>query len=271
VAEEAEVAEHYSAQYGQFAVDVHASVRRAAFGQDVGQNSWVTVDELEQFSSWLDLRASSRLLDVACGSGGPALHLAGVTGCSVTGVELYEQAVSTAEAAAREAGLEERARFLQADARRELALDAATFDAILCIDAINHFPDRRAVFADWRRLLRPEGRLVYTDPLVTTGPLGSDEIAVRTSIGYGLFMPLGENERLLREIGLDVLGVHDTTESKARIAARRYEARARYSQRLREVEGASTFEGRQRFFKMAATLAREHRLSRLAFIAARTT
>jgi SAM-dependent methyltransferase len=271
MAEEAEVAEHYSEQYRQFAADVHASVRRAAFGQDIGQNSWVTIDELGQFSSWLELRESSRLLDVACGSGGPALHLARVTGCSVTGVELYEQAVSTADTAAREAGLEERARFLQADARRELPLDDATFDAILCIDAINHLPDRRAVLADWRRLLRPEGRLVFTDPLVVTGPLGSDEIAVRTSIGYGLFVPLGGNEQLLRDIGLGVLGVHDTTKSKAQIAYRRYEARAQHSERLRQVEGETTYEGRQRFFQMAATLAREHRLSRLAFIAAKAT
>jgi hypothetical protein len=40
---------------------------------------------------------------------------------------------------------------------------------------------------------------------------------------------------------------------------------------LRQVEGETTFEGRQRFFQMAATLAREHRLSRLAFIVAKAT
>ena len=268
---EAEVAEHYSAQYSQFASDVHASVRHAAFGEDIGQNSWLTVDELEQFSSWLELRGSSRLLDVACGSGGPALHLARTTGCSITGVELYEQAVSTAETAARAAGLDKRARFLQADARRKLPFDAATFDAILCVDAINHFPDRQAVLADWRRLLRPEGRLVFTDPLVVTGPLGSDEIALRTSIGYGLFMPLGENEQLLRDSALELVGVYDTTESKARIAERRYEARARHAEKLRQVEGEATFEGRQRFFQIAATLARERRLSRLAYAAATPT
>src|SRR5262249_3620928 len=104
-----------------------------------------------------------------------------------------------------------------------------------------------------------------------TGPLGSDEIAVRTSIGYGLFVSLGVNERLLRDNGLRVLDVHDTTESTARIAHRRYEARAQHSDRLRQVEGETTFDGRQRFFQMAATLAREHRLSRLAFIAAKAT
>jgi SAM-dependent methyltransferase len=265
------VAGHYSAQYGQFAAEVHADVRRLAFGEDIGQNSWLTVEELERFSSWLELRPSSRLLDVGCGSGGPALHLARLSECEVTGVELYGEAVTTANRKAVEVGLESRARFVEADASQPLPFADAAFDAIICIDAINHLPDRGGVLTDWARLLKPGGRLVFTDPLIVTGPLGSDEIATRTSIGYGLFMPLGENERLIIEAGLTVLAVEDTTESKARIAQRRYEARAEHEQALRPVEGDEPFEGRQRFFGIAARLAREHRLSRLFYAATKPT
>jgi SAM-dependent methyltransferase len=271
VSDKPEVADHYSAQYGQFAAEAHAQVRRLAFGEDIGQNSWLTVDELERLSSWLELQPSSRLLDVGCGSGGPALHLARLTGCEVTGVELYEEAVATANRMASEAGLEARARFVEADASRPLPFEGAAFDAILCVDAINHLPDRQAVLVDWARLLRPGGRLLFTDPLTVTGPLGSDEIAIRTSIGYGLFMPLGENERLLDKAGLSVRAVEDTTDSKAQVAQRRYEARTQHEQALRPVEGAETFEGRQRFFQVAAMLAREHRLSRLVFVAEKQT
>lgn len=271
VADEPEVAGHYSAQYGQFAAEVHANVRRAAFGEDIGQNSWLTADELERFSSCLELRPSSSLLDVACGSGGPALHLARLTGCKVTGIDLYEEAVTTANRMAAEVSLEARARFLEADASQPLPFQDASFDAILCVDSINHLPDRHGVLADWARLLRPGGRLLFTDPLTVTGPLGSDEIAIRTSIGYGLFMPLGENERLIVEAGLSVLAVEDTTESKAQVAQRRYDARAQHEQALRPVEGDETFEGRQRFFQLAATLAGDHRLSRLVYVAAKPT
>jgi SAM-dependent methyltransferase len=262
-----EVADHYSAQYGQFGAEVHAQVRRAAFGEDIGQNSWITVDELERFSSWLELDRSSRLLDVACGSGGPSLHLARLTGCEVTGVELYAEAVTTATRMAAEAGLEGRVRFVEADASRPLPVESADFDAILCIDAINHLADRQTVLADWARLLRPGGRLLFTDPLTVTGTLGSDEIAIRTSIGYGLFVPLGENERLLAKAGLSVLAVEDTTRSTAEVADRRHQARAQHEPALRPIEGDETFEGRQRFFQVAAMLAREHRLSRLVFVA----
>jgi hypothetical protein len=75
VADKPEVAEHYSAYYRGFAAEVYNTVRREAFGVDVGQNSWLTGHELERFGSALRLRPTTRLLDVACGSGGPALHL----------------------------------------------------------------------------------------------------------------------------------------------------------------------------------------------------
>jgi cyclopropane fatty-acyl-phospholipid synthase-like methyltransferase len=79
VSEKAKVPDHYSAQYGQF----------AAVGEDIGQNSWLTVEELERFAGWLELDQSSKLLDGGCGSGGPALHIARLTGCEIVGVELY--------------------------------------------------------------------------------------------------------------------------------------------------------------------------------------
>lgn len=264
---EATVAGHYSAQYEQFAADVHSQVRSAAFGEDIGQNSWLTADELERFARWLELDSSSCLLDVACGSGGPALQLVRQSGCKITGVELYAEAVASGNRQARDAGLERQAAFVQADASEPLPLEGGSFDAILCIDAINHLRDRPRVFADWVRLLGSRGRLLFTDPLVVTGMLGSDEIAVRTSIGYGLFVPIGENERLLAAAGLGLVTVEDTTEHMAVVARRRHDARAEHETTLRRTEGDDTYEGRQRFFDVAAKLADKRQLSRYVYVA----
>jgi SAM-dependent methyltransferase len=262
-----QVTDHYGAQYREFAADVYAEFRRAAFGQDVGQNSWLTADELERFAVELQLGSSSRLLDVGCGSGGPALHLVGLTGCQVVGIELYDEAVTNANQTAREAGLADRATFRQADASQTLPFDAGGFDAVVCIDAINHLPDRRRVLADWARLLRPGARLLFTDPVIITGILHSNELAIRTSIGYFLFVPPGENDRLLAAAGLTVFGVQDTTSELAVIARRRCDARGERAQVLRRIEGDETFDGRQRFFDMVARLARERRLSRFVYLA----
>jgi SAM-dependent methyltransferase len=271
VAERPEVIDHYGAHYRDFAADVYTEVRRAAFGEDVGQNSWLTLDELDRFVSRLQLRPSAHLLDVACGSGGPSLHVARRTGCRVVGVELYEEAVAEGARLAREAGLEEQVSFLQADASETLPFEDGSFDAILCIDSINHLPDRTRVLGDWARLLRPGGRLLFTDPVVITGTLDSEELAIRTSIGYFLFVPADENERLLASAGLILVDVEDTTAHLAEIARRRRDARAQRAKALREIEGDAAFDGRQRFFDVVATLAEERRLSRFADTAEKQT
>jgi SAM-dependent methyltransferase len=270
VAERPEVVDHYGAYYRAFAAGVYEEVRRAAFGEDIGQNSWLTVDELDRFLSRLDLRPSTHLLDVGCGSGGPALHLARRTGCQVVGVELSEEAVAEATRLAHEAGPETRSSFLQADASDPLPFEDDTFDALICIDAINHLPDRAGVLDDWARVLRSGARLLFTDPVVITGILDSEELGIRTSIGYFLFVPPEENERLLGAAGLTVVDVEDTTDHLAEIARRRHDARAARAETLRKIEG-DAFDGRQRFFDLVATLARERRLSRLVYTAARET
>lgn len=118
-------------------------------------------------------------------------------------------------------------------------------------------------------MLGPGGRLLFTDPVIITGIIDSNELAIRTSIGYFLFVPLGENERLLAAAGLDVLAVEDGTSDLALVARRRCDARSERALALRRIEGNETFEGRQLFFDMVATLARERRLGHFAYLAER--
>jgi hypothetical protein len=89
----------------------------------------------------------------------------------------------------------------------------------------------------------------------------------RASIGYFVFLPLGEDERLLGEAGFRVIAVEDATENMAALAHRWREARANREEALREIEGDETFEGQQRFLAVASALARERRLSRFIYLA----
>src|SRR4029077_343160 len=84
---------HYDANYGNFQTELYAEIRREAFGEDIGQSSWITADEQDRFLSPLNLAPGKRLLDVACGSGGPALRIVKKTGCSLVGIDVHEQAV----------------------------------------------------------------------------------------------------------------------------------------------------------------------------------
>lgn len=263
------VVDHYGATYEQFAARVYAQVRAEAFGEDLGQTGWLSAAEQDLFLSWLGLGAGSCLLDVACGSGGPTLRLARRAKCRVIGIDVHEDAVRTARHLAEAAGFGERAAFHRVDAGGELPVPDGSCDAITCVDAINHLPDRVATLREWARLLRPGGRVVFTDPVVVTGPLTSEELAIRSSIGFFLFVPPGYDEEALAGAGLELVAREDRTPNMAETAARWHAARERRAADLRRIEGEETYEGQQRFFAVAARLAGQRRLSRLAYCARR--
>ncbi|HSM08478.1 MAG TPA: class I SAM-dependent methyltransferase [Gemmatimonadota bacterium] len=259
--------DHYGATYEGFASQVYADIRREAFGEDLGQTGWLTAEEQDLFMSWLALDEGSRLLDIACGSGGPTLRIARETGCSVVGVDLHEQGVAAARRLAAEEGLGDRASFRQADASRPLPFEDASFDGVICVDAINHLPDRPSVLREWRRVMKDGGRLVFTDPITITGPITDEEMRIRSSIGFFLFVPRGVDEELLAGAGFDVVAVEDRTENMARMARQWWDSRGARAADLRKIEGEATFAGQQAFFEVAARLAEERRLSRFVFAA----
>jgi cyclopropane fatty-acyl-phospholipid synthase-like methyltransferase len=258
---------HYNANYGNFQTELYEEIRREAFGEDIGQNSWLTSDEQDRFLEWLDLSPGRTLLDVACGAGGPVLRIASATGCSVIGIDVHEQAVTTATLLAAQRGLAERAEFRALDATGPLPFSDASFDAITCIDAINHLSDRPRVIAEWARLLKPGGRLLFTDPITLTGPLTNAEVAVRSSAGFYLFVPNGYDESVVAQCGLRLLVREDVTANMAKVAEARRAARASKSAVLREIEGDQAYNGQQEFLTVAARVAREGCLSRFVYVA----
>lgn len=258
---------HYDANYENFQTELYEQIRREAFGEDIGQNSWLTADEQDKFLSWLNLSSGKCLLDVACGAGGPALRIAANTGCSVVGIDIHEQGVTTALSTAADRGLSGIAKFQVVNAAQPLPFPDASFDAITCIDAINHLPNRPHVVAEWARLLKPGGRLLFTDPITVTGPLTNAEIAVRSSIGFFLFVPLGYDERIVVQCGLQLVVSENVTQNMAEVAERRKAARAARSSAVREIEGDQTYEEQQEFLAIAALIAREARLSRFVYVA----
>jgi 2-polyprenyl-3-methyl-5-hydroxy-6-metoxy-1,4-benzoquinol methylase len=257
---------HYNASYGNFQTELYAQIRQEAFGEDIGQNSWLTADEQDRFLKWLELSPGKSLLDVACGAGGPALRIANTTGCRVVGVDVHAQAVTTASLLATQRGLADRAEFRPIDATQPLPFGDASFDAITCIDAINHFPDRPRVIAEWARLLKPGGRLLFTDPITVTGPLTNTEVTVRSAAGFYLFVPRDYNGSVLAQCGLHLVVCEDVTSNVAKIAKARREARASRSIALREIEGDQAYDGQQEFLAIASRVATEGRLSRFLYV-----
>ena len=262
-----DIVQLYDTYYGQLDDDPQAAVRRETYGEDLGQSSWITLDEALEWFRLLGLTAESRALEVACGSGGITLRMSRETGARCTGIDINPNGVDAAKALAERSGLAERVDFQLVDAGKRLPFDDASFDAIFCNDAILHLPDRAGFLADWYRILRPGGRVLYTDPIVVTGQITSEEIRVRSSIGFFVFTPLQANEALLESAGFRVVEVRNVTTAVASVSRRWREARARREGALVPLEGAETFEGIQRFLEMVHRLSSEERLSRYMYLA----
>ena len=246
-----------------------ASCGRETYGTDIGQSGWSTVEEYAEFIDWLRLDERHHILDVGCGSGGPALHLARLTGARVTGIDINPDGIAAAARQAADGGLVDQATFRVVDVDAALPFEADTFDAIISMDAMCHMPLRAHVLEEWRRVLKPGGRAVFTDPVVVTGPVSNAEIAVRSSIGRFLFVPPGANEQFIVRAGLRLVRAADLSVQGAEMARRWHAARATHREALISLEGDERFTGLQDFLHVVQSVMGERRLSRIAYFVER--
>lgn len=255
----------YNSTYGNFREQVLAVIRQETYGEDIGQNSWITTDEYDMFFSWLNLSPGDHLLEIASGSGGPALYLAKKFQCRITGLDINEEGIKTANQHARDIQVED-VQFQLADVSQRLPFEDETFDALMCTDSMNHFRDRLGYFKEWQRVLKTGRRAVFTDPVVITGPVSNEELAARSSIGYFLFVPLEVTKRFIEEAGLRLLRCDNVTDNIERTSGRWHDSRQKHRDNLIQIEGAERFDGLQRFLATVHALTSERRLSRFVFL-----
>jgi len=256
----------YNSTYGNFQQQVLAEIRRDTFGEDIGQNSWITTDEYDTFCGWLELSAGEHVLEVASGSGGPALYLARKFKYRITGLDINEDGVKTANQQALDAKIAD-AKFQMADVNQRLPFEAETFDAVMCMDSMNHFRDRLGYLREWYRVLKPGKRTLFTDPVVITGPVSNEELAARSNIGFFLFVPLETTENFIREAGFKLIRREDVTGKIELTSGRWHASRQKHHEDLIRIEGEERFDGLQKFFSTVHKLTSERRLSRFVFLA----
>jgi SAM-dependent methyltransferase len=263
--------DYYAVKYTAFGSEVATDLRCEVFGEDIGQQGWRTAAEQAEVAEFLELGKASHVLDVCCGSGGPSLALVQRTGCRLTGIDREEAGIAHARAQASTRGIADRSTFDLIDCSRPLPFADGSFDAVLCIDAISHLPNRAGTLRDWARLLRNKGRIAFTDVAVLTGEIGKDELDMRAASGSFLFVPPGLNEQAIKAAGFKLLRCEDRTAALAEIGARMCSARLRHASALQQEEGAEGFQKRQGLYAIATELAKSRRLSRFLYVAEKSS
>ncbi len=137
----------------------------------------------ERLVAHAGISKGERVLDVACGTGWATLDAARAVGPTghVIGVDIAEKALSLAEEKADKMGLRNIS-FDQQDGHH-LKFEDCALDVVICASALFGFEDIPGALREWRRVLRPGGRVAFC----TFGPeFSRDSKMLRKTIAkYG--------------------------------------------------------------------------------------
>lgn len=108
------------------------------------------------------MRSGQSVLDVGCGTGGPAIAVAAYSGVHVTGIDLVPAHLERARVQAAAQDLGDRTEFVEGDATAMPFADAS-FDHVYAIESAYHARDKGRFYSECARVLRPGGAFVGTD------------------------------------------------------------------------------------------------------------
>jgi SAM-dependent methyltransferase len=146
------------------------------------------------------------------------LHLIQNLGWHLVGLDISQSGVRNANRLAVTRDLSSQARFEECGFSKKLRFDASAFDAVFSNDVLCHLSGRSEVLGEVFRVPKPGGRMLFSDALVVGGMLSYEEIATRSSLGFYVYSPPGENERLIENAGFRHVRV--PTQLKARFGLR---------------------------------------------------
>src|SRR5262245_6997534 len=162
----------------------------------------------------------SRVLDVCAGLGGPARVLATRRLCRVIGIELNAGRAAGAARRPRGGGLAARVRSVRGDARW-LPFADASFDACISQEAFLHIADKLAVLNGCHRVLRPGGRLAFTDWIAHSRLADRERERLREWMAATTLQSLDGYRGLLGRAGFTRVDAEDLTEEWAPLLRRR--------------------------------------------------
>jgi tocopherol O-methyltransferase len=152
------------------------------------------------------LRPGERVLDVGCGIGTSAIHLAQAWQCHVTGITISRVQQQWAKISAFVSGARSRTRFLAADA--ETIKLSETFDLVWVIECAEYLFDKPGFVHRVAEWLRPGGRAVVCAWETGDGPLSEESqrrvFEVCAGFGYPSLSSGDEYRRWFIDAGLTI-------------------------------------------------------------------
>lgn len=128
-------------------------------GKAVKDDYQAQVDLIEELLKWGKVESAKEILDLGCGIGGSALHLASKYDCNIHGLTLSPVQANRATERAEAADLSRQAQFHVADAMKP-PFPAGKFDLVWSMESGEHMPDKRKFLESCFAMLKPGGLLL---------------------------------------------------------------------------------------------------------------
>lgn len=122
----------------------------------------------ERMGRMLRLELGDRVLDMGCGTGSSAMHVAEVFGAQVIGVDNCERSVAVAKSCGKLSEQRTSVSFMMGDAGR-LPFANESFDAVYCERGLNAFADADRAVGEMARLIKGAGCIGIVDTYVAEG------------------------------------------------------------------------------------------------------
>jgi len=200
---------HYSAQ------DIEARILAAlrAVGLNPDQHlSPVELGALDHFHTGgfraslvlkelAQIRAEDRVLDLGAGLAGPARMLAASPGCRVDCIELSADYCVAASLLNRLTALDDRINIHKGSAL-DLPFPDDSFDAVWMQNVGMNIADKRKLYEETYRVLKPDGRFAFQEMVAGETPTTYFPLPWATSPAEQFLVSLEETRELLTQVGL---------------------------------------------------------------------
>jgi SAM-dependent methyltransferase len=213
------VTAHYGTQ--DLTTCVADALRIAGLGD--GMLPWDALVPLDQFhirgaaattqlAERLIIPQRATLLDIGCGLGGPARHLASRYGCTVKGIDLNQAFVDVANMLTQRTGLSDRVQIQQGDALA-LPFAPASFDLAWTQHVAMNIADRHALYTGIKRVLKPGGKLAIYDAVLGEGGPLHFPVPWARDPAFSFVITPDAMRAALEAAGFAITAWHDVTEA----------------------------------------------------------